>query len=84
MEGGRRNANDENTKENKLTTEINLVFIFIFYFKNLNENLKLTPNDWFIYNDLKGIYKVLNNVEISLDNIRDSEGVALLIYIKNI
>jgi hypothetical protein len=58
MEGGRRNSNDENTKENKLTTEINLVFIFIFYFKNY--------------------------VEISLDNIRDSEGVALLIYIKNI
>ena len=76
MEGRRRNANDENTKENKLTTEINLVLIFIFYFKNLKEQLKLTPNDWFIYDDLKGIYKVLNNVEISLDNIRDSEGVA--------
>ena len=84
MEGGRRNANDENTKENKLTTKINLVLIFIFYFKNLKEQLKLTPNDVFIYDDLKGIYKVLNNVEISLDNIRDSEGVALLIYIKNI
>ena len=84
MESGRRNANDENTKENKLTTEIYLVLIFNFYFKNLNEHLKLTPNDWFIYDDLKGIYKVLNNVEISLDNIRDSEGVALLIYIKNI
>jgi hypothetical protein len=75
MEGGRRNANDENTKENKLTTKINLVLIFIFYFKNLKEQLKLTPNDVFIYDDLKGIYKVLNNVEISLDNIRDSEGV---------
>lgn len=43
---------------------------FVAYFKNLNGYLKLSLNNWFRYDDMKGVYKRLNNIEFSLNDIK--------------
>ena len=58
--------------------------LFKSYFINLNEKFENSVNNWFSFDDLKGIYKELKNQYVTIDNIRSSEGICLLIYLKNI
>ena len=55
---------------------------YIGYFQNLNDSYSISLNKWFKYNDMKGYFSELNNPELSLDYIRSSETLALLIYLK--
>ena len=55
---------------------------YIGYFQNLNVNYSISLNKWFKFNDMKGYFLELNYPDLSLDNIRSSETVALLIYLK--
>ena len=54
---------------------------YMAYFQNHNELYSKNKLDWFIFDDLIGSYKLLNNTEFSLNNIRSSEPSALLIYL---
>ena len=56
---------------------------FKSYFINLNEKFENSVNNWFSFDDLKGIYKELKNQYVTIDNIRSSEAICLLIYLKN-
>ena len=55
---------------------------YIGYFQNFNKIYAISLNKWFKFNDMKGYISELNNPDLSLDNIRSSETVALLIYLK--
>ena len=55
---------------------------YIGYFQNFNNKYSKSLNKWFKFNDIKGYFSELNNPDLSLDNIRSSETVALLIYLK--
>ena len=55
---------------------------FKSYFINLNDKYDNSINKWFSFDDLKGIYIELKNQYITIDNIRSSEGICLLIYLK--
>ena len=57
---------------------------FDHYVTFLNHNDLYSKNilDWFIFDDLIGPYKLLNNTEFSLNNIRSSELAALIIYLR--
>ena len=55
---------------------------FISYFENnkdLHENHKI---GWFKYDDFAGYFNEIHNTEIALGNIRQTEGISLLIYLK--
>ena len=52
------------------------------YFINLNDKYDNSINKWFSFDDFKGIYIELKNKYITIDNIRSSEGICLLIYLK--
>ena len=56
---------------------------FVSYFKNYFSKFSLCLNNWFKYDDTIGHYKELKNIEISLPNIRSSEAIVLLIYLKS-
>ena len=51
-------------------------------FQNHNDLYSKDKLDWFIFDDLIGSYKLLNNTEFSLNNIRSSDHAALLIYLR--
>ena len=55
---------------------------FKSYFINLNDKYDNSINKWFSFDDFKGIYIELKNQYITIDNIRSSEGICLLIYLK--
>ena len=57
---------------------------FVSYFKNYNQEYSKSLNIWFKYDDINGYIEKINNEFIALDNIRASEGLSLLVYIKNI
>ena len=57
---------------------------FISYFSNFNLNFNSSLNIWYKYDDLKGTWQKINNEVIALNNIQESEGLALFIYLKNI
>ena len=56
---------------------------FNSYFINLNEKFENSVNKWFSFDDLKGMCEGLKNQYVTIDNIRSSEGICLLIYLKN-
>ena len=51
-------------------------------FKKHNDLYSKNKLDWFIFDDLIGSYKLLNNTEFSLNNIRSSEHDSLVIYLR--
>lgn len=55
---------------------------FVAYLKNLNEHYINSLNIWFKFDDMNGIIKEIKNIVFALNNIRDSEGIVLLIYLK--
>ena len=55
---------------------------YIGYFQNFNSKYSKSLKKWFKFNDMKGYFSELNNPDLSLDNIRSSETVALFIYLK--
>ena len=55
---------------------------YIAYFENYYNQFTSSLNKWFQYNDMNGHFKKLKNIELSLENIRDFEPVALLVYLK--
>ena len=55
---------------------------FASYFKNYNQEYSQNLNIWFKYDDINGYIEKINNDFISLNNIRSSEGLSLLVYIK--
>ena len=57
---------------------------FVAYFQN--QYLRYTSSllKWFRFDDMVGVYKEIKNVELSLSNIRQSEAITLLIYLKDI
>ena len=56
---------------------------FVGYFKNYFNKFSESLNNWFKYDDILGYYLELKNIEISLTNIRSSEAIVLLVYLKN-
>ena len=55
---------------------------FVAYFENYNERYPNSIKKWYKFDDLYPKYKEVKNIEFSLNNIRNGEGVALLIYIR--
>ena len=55
---------------------------FVAYFKNFDSKYINSMDLWYKYDDMIGFCKEINNPEINLYNIRSTEGIALLIYVK--
>ena len=55
---------------------------FVSYFKNYNQEYSKSVNIWFRFDDINGYIEKINNDFIALSNIRSSEGLSLLVYIK--
>ena len=55
---------------------------FISYFVNYNKEYQISIKQWFKYDDMNGIIEKINNDFIALDNIMDTEGLSLFIYLK--
>ena len=55
---------------------------FVAYFENYNERYANSIKKWYKFDDLFPKYKEVKNIEFSLDNIRNGEGIALLIYLR--
>ena len=55
---------------------------FICYFKCLDKSYPESFNFWFRFDDLKGKYIKINNFDFSINNIRETEPISLLIYLK--
>ena len=55
---------------------------FVAYFKNFNSKYINSIDRWYKYDDMIGYCKEINNPYLALYNIRATEGIALLIYVK--
>ena len=55
---------------------------YVAYFENYYSRFSSSLKKWFHYDDLKGKFKELKNIELSLKNIREYEPVVLLLYLK--
>ena len=51
-------------------------------FKNFHDKYSKNLNNLSKFNDIKGPFSELNNLDLSIDNIKSSETVALLVYLK--
>ena len=51
-------------------------------FKNFHDKYSKNLNNLSKFNDIKRPFSELNNLDLSIDNIKISETVALLIYLK--
>jgi len=55
---------------------------FISYFDCYNKEYQTNFKQWFKYDDMFGKIEKINNDVIALDNIMDTEGLSLFIYLK--
>ena len=56
---------------------------FVSYFKCLNKKYPNSLNYWFKFDDIEGKYSKINNFDLSINNVRETESICLLIYFKN-
>ena len=56
---------------------------FIYYFVNNNKDYQTSTKQWFKYDDMNGIIEKINNDFIVLNNIMDTEGLSLFIYLRD-
>ena len=54
------------------------VSFFQYYIKDYQKSFK----NWFKYDDMNGIIEKIINDFIALDNIMDTEGLSLFVYLK--
>ena len=55
---------------------------FVSYFQYYNKDYQKSFKHWFKYDDMNGIIEKINNDFIALDNIMDTEGLSLFVYLK--
>ena len=56
---------------------------FVSYFKCLNNKYPDNINYWFKFDDIEGKYRKINNFDLTINNVRETEAICLLIYFKN-
>ena len=54
---------------------------FISYYENYT-NIYNNINNWIKFDDLEGYFYAIKNTQIALMNVRNTEGISLLIYLK--
>ena len=55
---------------------------FASYFQYYNKDYQKSFKHWFKYDDINGIIEKIINDFIALDNIMDTEGLSLFVYLK--